>query len=167
MVSRSSEQRRRRLLFVIAAVLVLGVSEQATAQNAGPDVTVLIDQASLLRLERPAAEIIVGNPSIADVSVQSGKVLVVTGKSYGQTNLMVMDADGKVIINRKLIVQDPRTGYVTLYRGSSRITLDCAPHCNTPLVIGDDPDYFDAIAKEIKTKQGIGQTSAEGSKQSE
>ena len=167
MVSQSSEQRRRRLFFVIAAVLVLGVSEQATAQNAGPDVTVLIDQASLLRLERPAAEIIVGNPSIADVSVQSGKVLVVTGKSYGQTNLMVMDADGKVIINRKLIVQDPRTGYVTLYRGSSRITLDCAPHCNTPLVIGDDPDYFDSIAKEIKTKQGIGQTSAEGSKQSE
>jgi len=167
MVSQSSEQRRRRLFFVIAAVLVLGVSEQATAQNAGPDVTVLIDQASLLRLERPAAEIIVGNPSIADVSVQSGKVLVVTGKSYGQTNLMVMDADGKLIINRKLIVQDPRTGYVTLYRGSSRITLDCAPHCNTPLVIGDDPDYFDSIAKEIKTKQGIGQTSAEGSKQSE
>ena len=56
----------------------------------------------------------VGNPSIADVSVQSGKVLVVTGKSYGETNLIVMDADGKVVANRKLIVQDPRAGAVTL-----------------------------------------------------
>jgi hypothetical protein len=167
MVFGSSEQQRPRLLFVIAALLVFGASKPAAAQNAGPDVTVLIDQASLLRLERPAAEIIVGNPSIADVSVQSGKVLVLTGKSYGQTNLMVMDADGRVMINRKLIVQDPRVGYVTLYRGSARITLDCAPHCTTPLVIGDDPDYFESISKEIKTKQGIGQTSAEGSKQSE
>ncbi len=165
-VRRRAKQSPRRLLFGIAALIGFA-NGPAAAQTAGPDVTVLVDQASLLRLERPAAEIVVGNPSIADVSVQSGKLLVVTGKSYGQTNLMVLDADGKVIVNRKLIVQDPRTGFVTLYRGSSRITLDCAPHCTTPLVIGDEPDYFDDIAKPIKSKQGIGQTSAEGSMQSE
>ena len=82
------------------------------------DVIVLIDQASLVRLDRPAAEIVVGNPSIADVSVQSGKVLIVTGKSFGETNLIVIDADGKMIINRRLIVQEPRTGFVTVYRGA-------------------------------------------------
>ena len=80
-------------------------------------VDVLIDQATLVRLDRPAAEIVVGNPSIADVSVQSGKVLVVTGKSFGETNLIVMDADGKVFVSRRLIVQEPRAGFVTVYRG--------------------------------------------------
>jgi len=165
MVFRSNEKQPYRL-FAIAAVLAAGVGQPAMAQNAfGPDVNVLIDQAALVRLERPAAEIVVGNPSIADVSVQSGKVLVVTGKSYGQTNLIVMDPDGKVIVNRKLIVQDPRMGSVTLYKGSARYTLDCAPNCTTPLVIGDTSDYFEVISKEIKTKQGISQTSAEGSKQ--
>jgi Flp pilus assembly secretin CpaC len=165
MVFRSNEKQPYRL-FAIAAVLAAGVGQPAMAQNAfGPDVNVLIDQAALVRLERPAQEIVVGNPSIADVSVQSGKVLVVTGKSYGQTNLIVMDPDGKVIVNRKLIVQDPRTGSVTLYKGSARYTLDCAPNCTTPLVIGDAEDHFEVISKEIKTKQGISQTSAEGSKQ--
>jgi hypothetical protein len=149
-------------LAVVAALLAIAVHPAAAAD---PVVDVLIDQATLVRLERPAAEIVVGNPSIADVSVQSGKVLVITGKSFGETNLIVVDADGKLIVNRRLIVQEPRTGFVTLYRGSARQTLHCAPNCTPPLVIGDAPDYFETISKEIKTKQGISQTSAEGSKQ--
>ena len=150
-------------LLVVATLLCIAAGRPALA--ASTDVEVLIDQATLVRLDRPAQEIVVGNPSIADVSVQSGTVLVVTGKSYGETNLIVMDADGKVVANRKLIVQDPRTGFVTFYKGSARYTFDCAPNCTTPLVIGDSPDYFEGISKEIKTKQAISQSSAEGSKQ--
>jgi hypothetical protein len=149
-------------LALVATLLVLAVDPAAAAD---PVVAVLIDQATLVRLERPAAEIVVGNPSIADVSVQSGKVLVVTGKSFGETNLIVMDADGKVFVNRRLVVQEPRSGFVTVYRGPARQTLHCAPNCTPPLVIGDDPDYFESVSKEIKTKQAISQSSAEGSKQ--
>ena len=149
-------------LAVVAALLVIAIHPAAAADTV---VDVLVDQATLVRLERPAAEIVVGNPSIADVSVQSGKMLVVTGKSFGETNLIVMDADGKVFINRRLVVQEPRSGFVTVYRGPARQTLHCAPYCTPPLVIGDDPDYFESVAKEIKTKQGISQSSAEGSNQ--
>ena len=102
-------------LLVAVTLVAAGVSQSAMA--ASNVVQVLVDQATLVRLDRPAAEIVVGNPSIADVSVQSGKVLVVTGKSFGETNLIVMDADGKVVANRQLIVQEPRTGFVTMYRG--------------------------------------------------
>jgi len=164
MVFLFSRERPRRLLAIAALLAIAGVQPATAASN---DVDVPIDQASLLRLERPAAEIVVGNPSIADVSVQSGKVLVVTGKSFGETNLIVMDADGKVIVNRRLIVQEPRTGFVTVYKGAARQTLHCAPNCTTPLVIGDAPSYFEAIAKQIKSKQSISQSSAEGSKQEE
>ena len=73
-------------LLVAATLVAVGVSQSATA--ASNVVQVLVDQATLVRLDRPAAEIVVGNPSIADVSVQSGKVLVVTGKSFGETNLI-------------------------------------------------------------------------------
>lgn len=163
MVFPLSPKLPRRHLLVVAALLSLAGAQPAMA--ASDVVNVLIDQATLVRLERPAAEIVVGNPSIADVSVQSGKLLVVTGKSFGETNLIVMDADGKVFVNRRLIVQEPRTGLVTLYRGPARQTLLCSPNCTPPLVIGDDEAIFDTISKEIKTKQGISQTSAEGSKQ--
>jgi Pilus formation protein N terminal region len=151
---------------VVAALLPFAAVELAAAAN-GPDVAVNIDEVTLVRLERPAAEIIVGNPSIADVSVQNGKTIVVTGKSFGETNLIVIDPDGKVIVSRRLLVQEPRIGLVTVYRGASRQTLSCTPNCSTPLVIGDEPDYFDAIAKQVKTKQAIGQSSAEGEKQNE
>jgi hypothetical protein len=149
-------------LAAVAALLAIAVQPATAAETV---VNVLIDQATLVRLERPAAEIVVGNPSIADVSVQSGKVLVVTGKSFGETNLIVMDADGKVFVSRRLVVQEPRTGFVTMYRGSARQTLHCAPYCTPPLVIGDSPDVFGSVASQITTKQSIGQSAAEGEKQ--
>src|SRR5262245_62474271 len=141
----------------------------STGASAGNNdiVEVLIDQATLRRLDRPAAEIVVGNPSVADVSVQSGKVLIVTGKSFGETNLIVIDADGKMMASRRLIVQEPRIGFVTVYRGDARQTLHCAPNCTPPLVIGDSLPYFDSVAKEIKSKQSISQASAEGTDQGE
>ena len=157
--------QRTRQAALLAAVLAIGAASPSFA--ASNDVEVLIDEASLVKLDRSAAEIVVGNPSIADVSVQSGKVLVVTGKSFGETNLIVLDGDGKVIISKRLIVSEPRTGFVTVYRGPARQTLHCAPNCTPPLVIGDAPDYFEAISKEIKGKQSISQSSAEGTKQSE
>lgn len=155
-----------RLCLILAAACAATMVQPAKAQNGmGPDITVLVDQASLVRLERPAAEIVVGNPSIADVSVQSGKVLIVTGKSFGETNLIVVDAEGKVIVHRRLIVQEPRTNFVTVYRGSGRQTLHCAPYCTPQLVIGDTPDVFGTISGQITTKQSISQSAAEGEKQ--
>lgn len=155
-----------RWFLVVAGFAALSAAGPALAQDAkGPDIVVIVDQASLLRLERPAAEIVVGNPSIADVAVQSGKVLIVTGKSFGETNLIVLDAEGKAVISRRLIVQEPRTGFVTLYRGASRQTLHCAPYCTPQLVIGDAEDVFGTVSGQITTKQSISQSAAEGEKQ--
>ena len=142
-------------LLVAAALVASGASQPAMA--ASNVVQVLVDQATLVRLDRPAAEIVVGNPSIADVSVQSGKVLVVTGKSFGETNLIVMDADGKVVANRRLIVQEPRAGFVTVYRGGARQTLHCAPNCTPPLVIGDDAGLFRGRSPEADQDQAVDQ----------
>jgi hypothetical protein len=156
----------KRTLRAVTLGAALAVGAASPSLAASTDIIeVLIDQASLVKLDRAAAEIVVGNPSIADVSVQSGKVLVVTGKSFGESNLIVLDGDGKVIISKRLIVTEPRTGFVTVYRGPERQTLHCAPYCTPSLVIGDSPDYFEAISKEIKGK--ISQSSAEGTKQSE
>ena len=108
----------------------------------------------------------VGNPSIADVSVQSGKLLVVTGKSFGETNLIVMDADGKVFVNRRLIVQEPRTGFVTVYRGRRpadpallAVLHAAARHRRRP------GRTSETISRQITTKQSISQSAAEGEKQ--
>ncbi|MGZ5917753.1 MAG: pilus assembly protein N-terminal domain-containing protein [Methyloceanibacter sp.] len=159
----TSGKRRRpltpRFCLLAPALLALACNRAAAAND---DVDVTIDQAAIIRLERPAAEIIVGNPSIADVAVQSGKVLVVTGKSYGRTNLIVIDSDGKQVTNRALSVTEPGKGYVVVHRGTSPFTYYCAPNCTPSLTVGDNPDWFDAIQKEVQSKQTMGQASAEG-----
>jgi Flp pilus assembly secretin CpaC len=158
----NSQQFHFRLLF--AALLATGLSTAAIAANsaANSDVDVAIDEAKLIQLDRPPADIIVGNPSIADVAVQSRKLLVITGKSFGRTNIIVIDADGKEIINKILSVEEARTGLVTLHRGTAPFTYYCAPNCTSALAIGDFPDHFKDIAEQIKTKQGLGQSQAEG-----
>jgi len=55
------------------------------------DVTVIMDQAKLMRLPDRVATIVIGNPMIADASLQPGGLMVITGKGYGLTNLMVLD----------------------------------------------------------------------------
>jgi Flp pilus assembly secretin CpaC len=157
-------QRRQPQLspigLLFAAVIASAGAVPASAAN--DDVSVVIDQAKLVTLDRPAAEIIVGNPSIADVAVQTGKLLVVTGKSYGRTNLIVIDADGKEVINKYLSVTEPGKGYVMMHKGTAQVTYYCAPNCTPSLTVGDLPDNFDVVSKQIQAKQSMGQSQAEG-----
>jgi hypothetical protein len=131
---------------------------QAQAQGL---IEVPLDKAKLVHLEQPAAEIIVGNPSIADIAVQNSKLLVVTGKSFGRTNLIVVNAEGKIIQESDLTVSDPSQGMITVHRGArNNETVYCAPKCTSPLAIGDEKEYFDTIQKQLTAKQGMGQGSA-------
>ena len=54
-----------------------------------------MDQARLVQLPERAANVVIGNPLIADVSIQPGGLTVVTGKSYGATNFIVTDKNGR------------------------------------------------------------------------
>ena len=114
-----------------------------------------------MAVTRRVLDVVRTHPAV--VTVEEGTVM----NGFGETNLIVIDPEGKVVINRRVVVQEPAGGYVTVYRGKNRVTMHCSPNCETPLVIGDEPAYFEAISKEIRTKQAIGQASAEGENQSE
>ena len=78
----------------------------------------------------------VGNPGIADVNMLDARHLVVTGKSYGVTNLVVTGPSGRTILNRQIVVGAPAAGQVTMHRGVDVAQYACAPvasaHC--PLI---------------------------------
>ena len=87
-----------RLRHVLASVAIGAAAMLAVAPaRAAEDLIVKYDQSQLVRLPKAAAEVIVGNPSIADVAVQSGNLLVVTGKTFGITNIIALDAERNVI----------------------------------------------------------------------
>lgn len=135
-----------RAFGVGALALIAPLSAEAA------DLVVAYDQSQLLRLPRPVSEVIIGNPSIADVAVQGGNLLVVTGKSFGVTNIIALDADRNVIQDQRIIVDQDERRTVALFRGADRQTFTCAPTCTPAIIVGDDPKVFDAIVRAAQSK---------------
>ena len=90
------------------------------------------------------ATIVVGNPLIADVTLQAGGILVVTGKGYGATNFIAMDRAGEVLVDRLIQVEGPTDQLVTVYRGVDRESYSCMPICQRRVTLGDGDSYFKA-----------------------
>lgn len=137
-------------LLVLAACLA-GLSATARAET----VPVVLDQATILRLPDGVSTIVIGNPSIADATLQAGGQLIVTGKGYGVTNLMALDARGAIIAEHMINVTAPHKGMLTVYRGVDRETLSCAPYCQRAVVPGDAQAIFSNTVGQNGTRNGL------------
>ncbi|MGD9783076.1 MAG: pilus assembly protein N-terminal domain-containing protein [Hyphomicrobiaceae bacterium] len=120
------------------------------------------DQSQILRLPRPVSELIIGNPSIADVTIQSNDLLVITGKTFGITNVIALDADRNVIQDQRVVVQRDEQRMVNLHKGALRQSFSCTPICQPTITIGDDPGYFDTISKHAAQKTKFSESGSEG-----
>jgi Flp pilus assembly secretin CpaC len=114
----------------------------AFAEPSGNAIAVNVDQAKLVRLPGRVATIVVGNPLIADVTLQTGGVMVVTGKGYGATNFIAMDRSGEILVDRIIQVEGPTDQLVTVYRGVERESYSCMPICQRRVTLGDGETYF-------------------------
>jgi Flp pilus assembly secretin CpaC len=110
------------------------------AAESGP-ISVSVNMARVLRISAPAATVIVGNPGIADVTIQDAKTLVLTGKSYGQTNLIILDNVGNPIADTLVDVVQMSSSVVTVYQGLQRTSVACAPICQPTIMLGDQNEY--------------------------
>lgn len=129
-----------RLSFLTGLGLVLLGAATAVAQDSAP-INVKVNMARVLRISAPAATVIVGNPGIADVTIQDPQTLILTGKSYGQTNLIVLDSLGEPIADTLIEVVQMQAGVTTVYQGQMRTTLACAPVCQPTVMMGDDNGF--------------------------
>ncbi|CAN7149747.1 pilus assembly protein N-terminal domain-containing protein [Devosia sp. LjRoot3] len=129
-----------RLSFLTGLGLVLLGAVTAVAQDNAP-IDVKVNMARVLRISAPAATVIVGNPGIADVTIQDPQTLILTGKSYGQTNLIVLDSLGEPIADTLIEVVQMQAGVTTVYQGQMRTTLACAPVCQPTVMMGDDNGF--------------------------
>ncbi|HET7886370.1 MAG TPA: pilus assembly protein N-terminal domain-containing protein [Bradyrhizobium sp.] len=135
---------RRRFAFQALAAGLLLSPMAATAEPSAATISVNVDQARLVKLPARVATIVVGNPLIADVALQAGGVLVVTGKGYGATNFIAMDRAGEVLVDRQIQVEGPTDQLITVYRGVDRESYSCMPICQRRVTLGDGDNYFRA-----------------------
>ena len=152
---RSAWGRCRRYALVLALALVAASAMRAARAET---VTVVLDQAQTMKLPDRVGTIIIGNPLIADVSLQAGGLMVITGKGYGTTNIIALDRGGATLTTTNIQVVGPRD-VVVVYRGVDRESYSCLPNCERRITLGDAPPYFDATLGQAGSRN----TSAAGS----
>ncbi|MGP4667949.1 pilus assembly protein N-terminal domain-containing protein [Agrobacterium pusense] len=90
---------------------------------------VSMNHARVLRLDRPVSKVIVGNSKVADATVADATTIVLTGRSFGTTNLVLLDAEGNPIVDERILVSIDEGNTVRVFRQTERTVLSCTPNC--------------------------------------
>jgi Flp pilus assembly secretin CpaC len=113
---------------LVAAALIVA-SSAASAADGEPLMRVYMDHARVLRLDRPVSKVIIGNAEVADATVADAHTIVLTGRSFGTTNLVLLDADGNAIVDERILVSIDEGNTVRVFRQTERSVLSCTPNC--------------------------------------
>lgn len=118
----------------LGLVLMISSSWSATAA----ELHVPVNESRVYMLEQAVSTIAVTNPDIADVTIHNEKTILVIGRTYGVTNLIALDGDGKPVATKRIRVVAPVDGgTVTYVRGPDTRSYSCAPRCERVALPGD------------------------------
>jgi len=148
-----------RLGFWVPLFVAIGVAPMVAragdATGAEDVLRVTVDQAKVAKVPASTATLVIGNPMIADVSMLKGGVgMVVTGKGFGQTNLIALDAQGNILDEKQLLVE-PSRDVLVVQRGAERSSYSCRPWCMPTVKLGDDSKPFNDTISEITSRNSF------------
>src|SRR5262245_60908788 len=118
---------------------------------AGPSITVGADHATIVSVAGTPSAVVVGNPLFADVSVQQG-VIIVHGRNFGATNVIVLDIDGNQLASFDVNVTNAGGRIVSVYKAGQAWSSVCAPMCEYTLTTGEDQDWFKVLNEQHTSK---------------
>ena len=113
--------------FAAACFLAGSLGVPAMAQE--DMIRVSMDHARIIKLDRQISKVIVGSSAVADVAVADANTIVLTGKSYGTTNLVILDPDGQPIVDQTVLVSVDEANTLRIYRQTERSVFSCSPSC--------------------------------------
>ena len=138
------------------AILAFNVPASATEQ-----LTVTTDQSQIITVNRAPGTVVVGNPTIADVTIQ-GNQLFVHGRVFGKTNIIVLDENGSQLAEYMVNVVLEDDYNVVVFKagvgaGIQKESYTCKTDCESVFHIGDSLDYYKLINEQQKNKLGLAQ----------
>lgn len=150
----------RRFSLPVFAVALGLATIAAPANSSAADIQVVVDHAKLINLPEKVATIVIGNPMIADATLQAGGLTVITGKSYGSTNFIALDRGGAVLMEMMIQVGASNADAIVVYRGVNRATYSCTPLCEPRIMLGDGQPHFTAATTQATAHSGFAQGGA-------
>jgi hypothetical protein len=158
-----------RLLGVLAASVlsVAAMAQARAAESIAPaeatSLSVTLNYATLIKVPAATTTLVIGNPAVADAAVQRNHMLVITGKSYGTTNILALDKDGKALRQIEVQVKGSPARTLTVLRGATdRETYSCTPRCEPTLTLGDGIKAFGDLRNQIGARNASAGAGAGG-----
>ena len=136
--------RRQTTAALLAALTLFAGPVRAET----PPIVAIIDQARLVKIPAGTETLIIGNPTIADVTLlKQNNMMILTPRSYGETNFIALDAQGNPVAQSMIQVING-TDTLVVQRGMARESYSCSPRCQPTERLGDDSKYLDKVANE-------------------
>lgn len=135
--------------FFAAVAMCLALSPAALADP----FKVKVDETVTLKLNQSANSVVVGNATVADVTVHDARTLLVTGKAFGSTNLTVLDRAGNTIYSSQLMVGGEDDNGLTIVRSGATYSYSCVDKCRATPMVGDAPGHFSDVMSTVTAKQ--------------
>lgn len=142
-------------LTMAGAWLCFNNAKANQANQTKQPIYVAMNHAKVVKLQADATSIVIGNPLFVDITIQDSKTLILTGKSFGTTNLIVLDEKGQEIINNDIIVEVYENNLLRIYRRAARQTLSCSPVCENTISLGDINENFQQVIEQVQSRNNI------------
>jgi len=87
-----------------AALETAQAQETALVAEAEHSMQIAVNKGRLIRLERPATEVFIANPDVADVQVKSPRLVYIYGRGEGETSFYALDDKDQTIYSANIRV---------------------------------------------------------------
>jgi hypothetical protein len=146
----------RQAAGVLPLLFLAGMATPAV--SAADTIAVQLDRAKMIKVPEGTMTLILGNPLVADVTLLKGNgSMVLTGRSFGTTNLILLDAGGTPIAE-SLVQVMPAPGALTVLRGAAQETYSCTPRCAPSVALGDDTKFMNDSIGNVRSRSGAAST---------
>jgi Flp pilus assembly secretin CpaC len=157
---------RRPIQTLFVAALALCASAGAALASRPGAMTVDLNESRRVTLAGAAATVVVGDPSVADVAMVDAHSVIVIGRGYGSTQLIVTDRKGHTLLASQVTVVSPNNGRVTLTRGLESTEFNCAgarchPIADAKVSSGGSPGADGAVVGGGSSTGAVGANTGE------
>ena len=130
--------------------LAAGIAMMAAVPCVAADgrIVAVIDQAKLIKIPAGTQTLVIGNPTVADVTLmKQNSLMILSPKAFGETNFIALDAAGNPVAESMIEVV-AGTNSLIVQRGMDRHSYSCAPKCQPTERLSDDDKYMSATANQ-------------------
>ncbi len=125
----------RRAIPILAMALIFTLAAEAAWATVVGGLTVELSRSRHVLLPGAASTISIADPSVVDVAVLDSHSIVVVGKAYGVTDVIITDHSGRLLMDGRVSVVPLNTQHLTVIRGETPTDYVCVGRCS-PAVAG-------------------------------